>query len=392
MVRTLANIPLILLFFKTGIFIKIFEFNISPTGNISYASPEYKVTNNDNEISKPFTFCGSFKASSLSGESFFTFYGEDGEPWLGFSIWPSIKRDKLVMWLRIRSSWRRVRDGDLYWLNFWTHACFLVDATFMEIKVSVNGLEPVSVISEELLIGAPKDIKKSVMVGKSDQNGPNQFVGSVTNIFLIENSLDLNIKEMSGNLCTYKENTWKDSQWLTKGNVVETKKDDNEVCRQNDIYRIAVPINMTWTEGIEICQKLGSGRMTEVEDGNDLELMIKGFDSLKSHCTRIWTPHTDNVKEGSYKNAITGEDPSYLPWDTLEPDGLEEQNYAVIDTASMRYKDIAINIASCVSCDLNISTQFYLTGLCEDTFLDSVYFVNNDDKELEYKGMHTTIR
>ena len=150
--------------------------------------------------SKPFTFCGSFKASSLHGESFFTFYGEDEKPWLGFSVWPSIKRDKLVMWLRIRSSWRRVTVGDLYWLNFWTHVCFLVDVPSMEIKVSVNGLEPVLVLSEELLIEAPKDVKKSFMIGKSDQNGPMQFVGSVTNVFLIENSLNLDIKEMSGNL------------------------------------------------------------------------------------------------------------------------------------------------------------------------------------------------
>ena len=149
---------------------------------------------------------------------------------------------------------------------------------------------------------------------------------------------------------------------------------------------------MTWTEGIEICQKLGSGRMTEVRDDNDLDFMIKGFDNLKSHCTKIWTPLTDDMKEGSYKNAITGEYPNYLPWDTLEPDGLEEQNFAVIDTSNKRYKDQAINMHSCVSCDLNNSTQFYLTGLCEDTFLDSVYFLNNDDKEIVYKGMHTTIR
>ena len=71
---------------------------------------------------------------------------------------------------------------------------------------------------------------------------------------------------------------------------------------------------------------------------------------------------------------------------------MEEQNYAVIDTSNMRYKDQAINMHSCVSCDLNNNTQFYLTGLCEDTFLDSVYFLNNDDKEIVYTGMHTTIR
>ena len=92
----------------------------------------------------------------------------------------------------------------------------------------------VLVISEELLIETPKDVKKSFMIGKSDQNGPMQFVGSVTNVFLIENNLNVDIKEISGNLCSYKENAWQDYQWLTQGNVVETTKDDSEVCRQNN--------------------------------------------------------------------------------------------------------------------------------------------------------------
>ena len=77
MARTLTNTPLIMLFFKTCTFIKIFEFNISPEGNILYIAPEYRVNTAAFVSSKPFTFCGSFKASSLHGESFFTFYGED---------------------------------------------------------------------------------------------------------------------------------------------------------------------------------------------------------------------------------------------------------------------------------------------------------------------------
>ena len=326
----------------------------------------------------------------LSGESFFTFYGEDEKPWLGFSLWPSIKMDdKLEMWLRIRAMWRKVKDIDIYWLNFWTHVCFLVDISSMEIKVSVNGLDPVSIISKELIVKSPKYVQKSLIIGKSDK----QFVGSVTNLFLLVYSLNLDIKVMSGNLCSCKDNNWKNSQWLIQGNVVETIKEDKEVCRQNDIYRIAVPVNMTWTEGIEICHKLGSGRMTEVQGENDLKHMINSFNDLKNYCSRIWTPLTNEAKEGRFKNAITGKYPTFLPWDILEPDGLEVQNYAVaIDTSVMRYNDIAINIPSCISCDLNITTQFNLTGLCEETFLDSVYYLSNNDKELEYRGMHTTIR
>ena len=113
----------------------------------------------------PFGFCGSFKESSVNGESFFTIYGEDEKPFLGFSVWPGGQGDKLVTWLRIRQVWRRVGDADLSWLNFWTHVCLIVNVRSKEIKVSVNGQEPVSIIVGDLMIQAPKDPK-----GRRHQN------------------------------------------------------------------------------------------------------------------------------------------------------------------------------------------------------------------------------
>ena len=153
---------LFLLFFKTTISIKILTFSRSGDGIISQASLKDKESKDDEQY-MPFGFCGSFKESFVDGKSFFTLYGEDEKPFLGFSVWPGSQEDNLVTWLRIRQVWRRVGDADMFWLNFWTHVCLVVNVRFKEIKVSVNGQEPVSIPIGDLMIQAPKDPKGGVI-------------------------------------------------------------------------------------------------------------------------------------------------------------------------------------------------------------------------------------
>ena len=64
MVGKLTHILFILLVSRTSFSLKIFEFNLLPEGNISCASSECKVTTYENNLLKPFVFCGSFKTSS----------------------------------------------------------------------------------------------------------------------------------------------------------------------------------------------------------------------------------------------------------------------------------------------------------------------------------------
>ena len=375
--------------------VQILNFNLSSEGNISYISP--KDVRNCNKPTNPFVFCGSFKESTLNGQSFFTFYGEDEKPWLGFSIWPSrTKEGKLSTWLKIRASWRKVGDMDGYWLNFWTNFCLIVNVRSLEIKVSINGQDSISIISEDLMDKPPKDHRETLVIGKSDHTstsypiGPRQFVGSVTNIFFDASDSDLDIKVISGNLCGFEGNDWKPSQWMTYGHVTETTEEEIDVCNKNGTYRIPLAFTMSWIEGIQLCKKLGSGRMTEVKDQKDLEYTVRQFST--SQCKYVWAPITDEENEGLFKSAISGEYNRFLPWDNYHPNGEDYANFVAIVTSSGRYRDLALTPGQCVSCDLGITTQFYLTGLCEDTFLDSVYVLNNNHGNLEYEGMHTVIR
>ena len=87
------------------------------------------------------------------------------------------------MWIRIRSTWARVGDAKRFWLNFWIHVCILVDTESMELTVSINGEEAISIKAEELRVHSPREPMKALVLGESDQDGgPRQFVGSVANI------------------------------------------------------------------------------------------------------------------------------------------------------------------------------------------------------------------
>ena len=70
--------------------IKIFTFKSPTDGSLSYASYKSSALSEPvGQLSGPFVFCGSFKQADLDGNSFFTFYGEDGNSWVVFSLWPA---------------------------------------------------------------------------------------------------------------------------------------------------------------------------------------------------------------------------------------------------------------------------------------------------------------
>ena len=234
-------------------------------------------------------------------------------------LWPAGPEEKLGRWVRIRSVWRKVGDVDMYGLNYWTHVCFILDTKFRDVKISINGEEPISITDEEIMIEAPNDLKNGFKIGQSDQaEGPKQFVGSITNIKFFEYHEKLDIKEVTKNLCIFRENLWADSQWLTYGKIEETVADEGDVCRQSRTYQISAPINMSWIEAIETCRKLGSGKMTEIQDQDHLDYTVRRFNNLKDQCEAIWTPLTDENVEGKFVSEITGELAGFLPWDTLE--------------------------------------------------------------------------
>ena len=200
--------------------------------------------------------------------------------------------------------------------------------------------------------------------------GPFQFVGSVSNVnFFVEDDYFKDIQHMSSNMCNYTGGFInQNSKWGLFGNVKENKKLSRTICNKDQTYRVAVPAKITLPEAIEMCDKFGSGNLTEIKNSEDMEFTLSLFKSNNYSCLEVWTPLTDEEEEGQFKSYITGSLASYLPWDPLEPNGLETENFVTIKIDSSRYSDRYSTKPVCASCDLAITSQFFLIGICKDSY------------------------
>ena len=87
-----------------GLSIKILTFDSSSYGGINH-----QIYDKSTPLPELFTLCSDFKESVLheGANSFFTLYGEDGDPWMILSTWAGAH---IVMWLRINNNWVQIRE------------------------------------------------------------------------------------------------------------------------------------------------------------------------------------------------------------------------------------------------------------------------------------------
>jgi hypothetical protein len=87
---TMVKVLYLLLLLNACRMIKIFTFKYHADGALSYASYRSPaLSDSAGQLPGSFAFCGSFKQTTLDGNSFFTFYGKDGNSWVVFSLWPA---------------------------------------------------------------------------------------------------------------------------------------------------------------------------------------------------------------------------------------------------------------------------------------------------------------
>ena len=94
---------ILMVFLPTFNMIKVFKFDPSVDGSLSHATPK---TLAGNLFTTRFILCSSYLETSVDGTSFFTIYGEDGEPWLTLSNWETI--DNVFRWARLGTNGKEI--------------------------------------------------------------------------------------------------------------------------------------------------------------------------------------------------------------------------------------------------------------------------------------------
>ena len=362
---------MIAFFCYTSIPGKVFKFKKSSEEGLAYAVPE------SSELPSSFILCTSHRETRMMGDSFLTFYGDDGKPWITLSIWPS--KGKIFLWTRVGTTWKRIMVIKRHWWNFWIHICINADTVAGKIIVSVNGVLPVTIVTKELIENVPSQTKSKLFLGLSEWNseGKTQFIGDITNIRLFKADISKDLAKITQNLCELQDGLIINIE--TFGNVDIEEEEDWKVCNQNETYKVAVAASMSWKDSMFICSNLGHGNMTELTNEEEVKYIASLFNIEKDSCENVWTPITDVDEEGKYRNAVTGELSSFLPWETSEPNGEIDENFVILRLSSLKYFDNIPTIIKpvCTICEVDVHTTFYLRGLCQESYFgdDSSQFI-----------------
>ena len=274
----------VLFIFHPGLSIKIWAFEPSSNGEIAY-----KVIDKSTPLPKIFTLCSAFKEKFVYGSnSFFTLYGEQGEPWMSLTNWPY---DHIELWTRINTVWLKIRDMPAYLMNSWIHICIMVDTVAGNLSVAINDEPPSAFTVPELSFNTPKNLKDKLYVGKvEDSEGIRQYQGEVANINIfsglkhIENLLESSCKH-SGDIVN------KDTEWKKIGDVGERNDESWEICNKYEKYRVANPAKINWNKATDTCYKLGRGNITEPESERDITNIVSKVKKIKNSCKYVWTPY-----------------------------------------------------------------------------------------------------
>ena len=213
-----------------------------------------------------------------------------------------------------------------------------------------------------------------MIVGLSEQgfqDDPQQFTGSVTNIKLFEddrsNDTELTVKDLCA--ATEKNLIKQNSEWHFEGQVKIEEIKEKDVCLKSSFYKVGIAAPVNFKSSIDACNNIGSGSMTLIKTRAELNEVVSMFKDSSDDCMSIWTPISDERKEGKFKNWFTNESVSFLPWKAGAPNGGKIENNVFLDMIDNTYEDVGKNFKALTVCDVPTETFFTLAGFCEDTFM-----------------------
>ena len=181
------------------------------------------------------------------------------------------------------------------------------------------------------------------------------------------------LSSLSKSSCATKGNylAWSDMTFSRFGpGAFQLDEDEDEVCDVlPDFYDIFLPAKTSWTYANHLCEVLGGGMMTGVEDDQEMRKLAKRVKGISESCPSLWMPVSDANKEGFWENTNTNSQAKFLPWTEGQPNGLETQNYVALETENFEFGDTNKKELHCSSCTLKTNAVLNLRGVCEDSLL-----------------------
>jgi hypothetical protein len=328
-----------------------------------------------------FILCSSTKQGKVDNKSPFLLYGQDDIPWLAFSHW--LADDGSYLWVDIRHGrfWGKLHAIENPLTHVWRHICADIDTTTGTLIVSLNGRTSLNMTTKYLRENKPDYLKGKLEIGLTKNVDDNvkagtklwrQFFGFVTNINIFHYDDTKSVEKMSLNPCSNVGDymAWDKADFDWKGiNMTTLDIAPESICEiMPETYNVLLPTEMTRLEAKQGCNILG-GNMSKIIDENDLHNKVTWVKAEMSSCAILWTPFTDETKEGVYTNSNDGTIEHFLPWKEGQPNGGSSQNFVGAYLEHEHYGDWSANHRFCVSCDLHKETTFRMRGLCKSSYL-----------------------
>ena len=369
---------LLLVCFSTSLAttIKVLSFNSSSKDHLSSA---LLVQSTTQVLPERFIACFSMKQDKTERGPLLI-RDKNNQPWVALKIlnyggqialWGEVSQSEWWVFQELTTSWK-----------FWTHICGDFDTVTGNITVSVDGSPSVTKTFERLREGKPANLDRKLEIGKSESalayGGNSPFIGEVSNVHFHFFDESLSVETLSGDPCRRKGSYlgWSDMSFVLEGeNVFQVEESESEVCAvKPEFYKLILPVKATWPKANHLCNVIGRGNMTEAENDSDLVDIAFAMRNILESCPAVWLPLSDELKEGVWKNTNTNSESNFLNWADGQPNGLRNQNHAVLILDSLTFGDFAAEDEHCVSCTLSTGATLVLRGACKDSFLSKKLF------------------
>ena len=183
--------------------------------------------------------------------------------------------------------------------------------------------------------------KLMMNIGMGENN--RQFHGSVANIQVFKEG---DIKEISGAPCEKRQGSllfWDPQLWRVEGSHwLPIEEYEKVICAPYERYKLAIPSKITINESWDICvDKLKTSFIPYPANKSEFLEYVAWYQNItRNACPFVWTPLSDRNSEGVFLNMNDNTTAHYQIWDKNEPNGGENENYAMINVETAALHDV----------------------------------------------------